>query len=111
MSEIVPGVRHAKTGVNIGQMLRLDSEIMIAGQVHGAVAQSRVAGQDCIELGPAPVDKVAQGDDEGQVFAVENVDRRIELGKACAIVTAHLGPGRDVGILGIGDDAERKERF
>ncbi|MNY55680.1 hypothetical protein D3C86_1916790 [compost metagenome] len=91
-------------------MLSGDGEIVIARQQDRPVAKLVVNGKDRIEIFKAAVDDIAQRHHEGQIFAVEGVDRVCELFRAFSVISAHLGARIGIGILGIGDNAEGEER-
>ena len=74
------------------------------------MAKPVVNGKDRIEVFEATIDDIAERHHEGEVLAVEGVDRVCELFRALGVITAHLGARSGIGILGIGDNAEGEER-
>lgn len=106
----MPRSLHAKASVDGRKMLGGHGEIVIARQQDRAVTKLIVDAEDRSEIFKAAVDDIAQRHHEGQVLAVEGVDRVRKLFRALAIITAHLGTRIGISILGIGDDAEGEER-
>jgi hypothetical protein len=93
-----------------GQMLRRDGIVVVAEQEIGRMTRFFVEGQDIVEILETAIDDVAERDDKIELFAIENLDRLGHPVKALAEIAVQRRVRIEIGILGIGDDAEAEER-